>query len=353
MNTYPKLKEPWETVSARKFGVYRWEYSYILYTGIQKKAFLHYLSRWDSECNGLLLFNFSVQALNDQPCQEQVSSLGLYLFKRNQLFSLFRTVLSLVNGFLTAAIVICLVLVSSLVTTHQLYLAQRSNQYIKDKEAKDMVQVRASRVSKIFISHMHGDHIYGLPVLLTDIGLSRTHPNNKITTPVEIFGPPGLSLYLKTVFQLTDTRSSCPCIVHELYKDENDPRLELFDSKLKRIQYEDRRISVEPLFPSDDGFWTLHQVQVRCLFYHLELTWTCSCWKRSAHNRLLWLCLYFPSSTFWSRYELCSGNREVCFFDAFSIRYFWIGCNSAGTTSRDNHIAEWSCDRSSKYRVFT
>lgn len=107
---------------------------------------------------------------------------------------------------------------------------------------------------------MHGDHIYGLPTLLTDIGLSRIHKTARACVPVDIYGPPGLAEYLKTVFQLTDTKSNYPCIVHELYSDPNDSRLSSIDSSSGRLQYKDKRIVVDPVFPSNDGYWNLFQV---------------------------------------------------------------------------------------------
>lgn len=113
---------------------------------------------------------------------------------------------------------------------------------------------------------MHGDHIYGLPTLLTDIGLSRIHKTSRAYVPVDIYGPPGLAEYLKTVFQLTDTKSNYPCIVHELYSDPNDSRLSSIDSSSGRLQYKDKRIVVDPVFPSNDGYWNLFQVFYSPLF---------------------------------------------------------------------------------------
>lgn len=118
-----------------------------------------------------------------------------------------------------------------------------------------------SRISKIFITHMHGDHIYGLPTLLTDIGLSRMHKTSQAYTPIEVFGPPGLAEYLKMVFQSSDTKCNYPCTIYEMYSDPNDIRLQSMTASSQKLQYQDRRISVEPLFPSPDGFWDLFSVE--------------------------------------------------------------------------------------------
>lgn len=56
-----------------------------------------------------------------------------------------------------------------------------------------------SAVDVILISHMHGDHIYGLPGLLTSWAL------NQRTEPLLIIGPANLEPYLTTVFQCSHT----------------------------------------------------------------------------------------------------------------------------------------------------
>ncbi len=55
----------------------------------------------------------------------------------------------------------------------------------------------ANRVRNIFISHMHGDHIFGLPGLITSQHLF------KRTEPLHIFGPPELELFLACVQKVT------------------------------------------------------------------------------------------------------------------------------------------------------
>ena len=157
--------------------------------------------------------------------------------------------------------------------------------------------IRPSRISSIFITHMHGDHIYGLPAFLSDAGISRTQ-NNQTYAPVEIFGPCGLAKYLKTVFQLTDTKTNCPCIVHELFSSENDPRLDEYASNGARLHYEDRRIQVAPLFPASDGFWDLCEVEMRASC-EADDAGKRARGKDPTHHRLLWLCVRFAAPTEW------------------------------------------------------
>jgi ribonuclease Z len=67
----------------------------------------------------------------------------------------------------------------------------------------------ASRVRTIFISHLHGDHIFGLPGLITS-----QHLLNRIE-PLFLYGPRGLADFIHSVNDITGHRVSFPVIVTE------------------------------------------------------------------------------------------------------------------------------------------
>ncbi|MDW3650525.1 MAG: ribonuclease Z [Bacteroidia bacterium] len=60
-------------------------------------------------------------------------------------------------------------------------------------------KVRFSRLDAIFISHLHGDHILGLPGLLNSLSLYERN------FPLYLFGPADLQKALKTIFDLTQS----------------------------------------------------------------------------------------------------------------------------------------------------
>src|SRR3990172_7253781 len=57
--------------------------------------------------------------------------------------------------------------------------------------------LRPGKLSRIFISHFHGDHVYGL------IGLLTTMQLNGRDTPLHLYGPEGLQDYLKYMERLS------------------------------------------------------------------------------------------------------------------------------------------------------
>ena len=64
--------------------------------------------------------------------------------------------------------------------------------------------IRPRKIDKIFITHMHGDHIFGLPGLLS----SRSFQGGEET--LEIYGPKGIEEYVRTSLNLSKSRLSYP-----------------------------------------------------------------------------------------------------------------------------------------------
>ena len=71
--------------------------------------------------------------------------------------------------------------------------------------------LRLSQLDRIFITHLHGDHLYGLPGLLASRSLSAG-----ASTPVTIYGPNGLNEFLRVVFERSQTRPGFPVRVEVL-----------------------------------------------------------------------------------------------------------------------------------------
>ncbi|MBE1441815.1 ribonuclease Z [Paenibacillus sp. OAS669] len=59
--------------------------------------------------------------------------------------------------------------------------------------------VRIGKVEKLFITHLHGDHLYGLPGLLT----SRSYQGGDSGTPFTIYGPKGTEAFVRTALDVS------------------------------------------------------------------------------------------------------------------------------------------------------
>ncbi|MGM0124202.1 ribonuclease Z [Enterococcus sp. AZ194] len=64
--------------------------------------------------------------------------------------------------------------------------------------------IRPRKIEKIFITHLHGDHIFGLPGLLS----SRSFQGGG--SPLEIYGPKGIEKYIRTSLAISQTRLGYP-----------------------------------------------------------------------------------------------------------------------------------------------
>ena len=70
-------------------------------------------------------------------------------------------------------------------------------------------RVRLRTLEAILISHLHGDHVYGLPGLITSMSIFGRE------APVRVIGPAGLDDYLRSVLRLTHANLRFPLEVHE------------------------------------------------------------------------------------------------------------------------------------------
>jgi len=74
-------------------------------------------------------------------------------------------------------------------------------------------KIRRSRIAHIFISHLHGDHYFGLPGLLNSFSLTNR------TEDLHLYAPPALEPILRQIFEVADTRLTYTLFFHPLEKD--------------------------------------------------------------------------------------------------------------------------------------
>ena len=95
-----------------------------------------------------------------------------------------------------------------------LRLPQRSEMWLFDCGEGTQHQflrsdLRLSQLRRVFVTHMHGDHVFGLPGLLASLGLSGSCQEG-----VDLYGPDPLESFLKGALSTSSTRIGYPLQVH-------------------------------------------------------------------------------------------------------------------------------------------
>ncbi len=70
--------------------------------------------------------------------------------------------------------------------------------------------LKLSRLERILVTHLHGDHSYGLPGILACAAIHGR------TEPIELVGPPGLARLIATVLELTSSQLPFAVPVREI-----------------------------------------------------------------------------------------------------------------------------------------
>ena len=90
--------------------------------------------------------------------------------------------------------------------------------------------IKPRKITKIFITHLHGDHIFGLP------GLLSSRANQGGNSPLEIYGPVGIKEYVETSLKVTGSKLGYQIKYIELKNDGeifNDKTFSVYAGKLK------------------------------------------------------------------------------------------------------------------------
>ena len=98
-------------------------------------------------------------------------------------------------------------------------------------------KIKFSRIKHIFISHLHGDHYFGL------IGLISTFRLLTRKTELHIYGPKGIKELITLQLKLSDSWTNYPLYFHELA------------SKKSQLIYENSKVEVYTI-PLDHRIYT-------------------------------------------------------------------------------------------------
>eukprot|EP01095_Lingulamoeba_sp_RSL-Kostka_P017806 TRINITY_DN9490_c0_g1_i1.p1 TRINITY_DN9490_c0_g1~~TRINITY_DN9490_c0_g1_i1.p1 ORF type:complete len:395 (+),score=107.10 TRINITY_DN9490_c0_g1_i1:185-1369(+) len=129
--------------------------------------------------------------------------------------------------------------------------------------------IKSSLIKYIFITHLHGDHIFGLPGLISKIRTTQSEENKK--DGVHIIGPPGLRTYLRNTFRLT---RSAVCLKGVRVD-------ELHTNNTKNIKLSDE--GDENIFPNEN-IWNCLENELFTV-RAAKIKHTIPCWGYSFHEK--------------------------------------------------------------------
>ncbi len=98
-------------------------------------------------------------------------------------------------------------------------------------------KIKFSRIKHIFISHLHGDHFFGLPGLISTFRLLGREKE------LHVYGPKGIKEAITLLLKLGDSWTNYPLYFHELTSKENE------------LIYEDEKVTVTTI-PLDHRIYT-------------------------------------------------------------------------------------------------
>lgn len=105
-----------------------------------------------------------------------------------------------------------------------------------------------NKLNRIFITHLHGDHIFGLPSVILGINFEK-NPELLRESPIHLYGPSGLGNYISSCFDVCQSHIQCNLDITELCLPDQ-PCSTLPASGINRD-----RISVRALYPNDKFEW--------------------------------------------------------------------------------------------------
>ena len=91
------------------------------------------------------------------------------------------------------------------------------------------LKIKFSRINHIFISHLHGDHFFGLPGLISTFRLLGRDKE------LHIYGPKGTKEAITLLLKLGDSWTNYPLVFHEL------------TSKVPQLVFDDEKVTVETI----------------------------------------------------------------------------------------------------------
>jgi len=149
-----------------------------------------------------------------------------------------------------------------------LRISGTSNIYLFDCGEGTQIQIqrssiRASRITKIFLTHLHGDHLFGLPGLLCTLSASAS------PSPLILYGPLGLREFIETTLRISHSWLSFKYEIIELIPNSYDGIDENIIKTIINKQEKDERCRTINI--QEDGRYHLVSNEDNCSVYAVSI----------------------------------------------------------------------------------
>lgn len=85
----------------------------------------------------------------------------------------------------------------------------------REEITKSSFYFGCNKLNRLFITHLHGDHIFGLPSVILGISFEKDKKEQK-SIPIVLYGPAGIAEYLSTSFRVCNSKITCSLKIYEL-----------------------------------------------------------------------------------------------------------------------------------------
>jgi ribonuclease Z len=107
--------------------------------------------------------------------------------------------------------------------------------------------VKLSKTNKIFITHLHGDHIYGLPGLLS----SRSYQGG--LSSLTVYGPPGIAVFIRQALAISGSHLNYDLIIEEITQEGVLVEEEGFMVEVRRLEHRGECFGYRVVEPNQTG----------------------------------------------------------------------------------------------------
>lgn len=92
-------------------------------------------------------------------------------------------------------------------------------------------KIKPTKIQRIFISHLHGDHLFGLPGILATRSVFGTK------TPLTLYGPAGITAFIQTVLKISHTHLCYPLEVVEI-EDGMNLSIDQYQLRIRQLEHD-------------------------------------------------------------------------------------------------------------------